>query len=261
MKRLVKYVNGRTKKVHAIIGKRPAEFTVELFHELRVELKKIRFAFELVNSCVKKFRKKKIKKPIDLLFKRAGAVRDAQVQKMALQNYRGSALFARYEHILDEKEQRGQINFFLFANEIDKSGLSKAEDRLQEGAKSVSKKDVIKYLEEEKYTVDKLLEKDLLQPEDLHEMRKQLKKISYTEKVLHVDQGKDESMSDALSVVLGEWHDNHVIIDHLNHAQQSPMNTTEEAVFLEKIIVDLISKNDQYREEIDQKIDLLKKEN
>ena len=59
----------------------PLERNEETFHQLRVEVKKIKALYELINFCDKKFHKKKSLKIFKDVFASAGDVRNLQIEE------------------------------------------------------------------------------------------------------------------------------------------------------------------------------------
>ena len=66
MKGLKKYLKKRKSAIISVLEKQQDSFTPDTFHTLRLEIKKLKALFDLINSCSKNFKQKKIVKPLPL---------------------------------------------------------------------------------------------------------------------------------------------------------------------------------------------------
>ena len=142
------------------------------------------------------------------------------------------------------------FNFFSSVNKTDNSLPEKSYRYFCSALKSISKKNVEDYLKHQKKITRRFCKKSSMHPKELHELRKTLKNISYTERLLEQKISNKKSITENLSNILGKWHDMQVTIDHLRKNVKSKKINQQEKLFLEKIILTLISKKDRYFEAI-----------
>src|SRR5262245_15090748 len=81
---LKKYLRKRERKTTGLLDKPDQKFTQDNFHDLRVEIKKVRALAAMLESIVKNFDAKKILKPLKNIFSQAGKVRELQLEENML---------------------------------------------------------------------------------------------------------------------------------------------------------------------------------
>lgn len=105
MKDLNKYLKKRNKNIEKLLSTPRLKCTPEIFHYLRVEIKKLRTLFSLLKSSVKYDQKKK-EKPFRKVFKQAGIVREIQVEQEMLQRYFTVDFLNDYRKKLKERKSK-----------------------------------------------------------------------------------------------------------------------------------------------------------
>lgn len=258
MQKINKYLDKRLEQINAIIKKTPNSFSSETYHQLRVEIKKIRFVVALVQFNDKTFKKKKILQLLDIIFKNAGKVREMDIEKAVLKQYLNFKLFDCYKVKIEEKQQRAKINFFSSIGQIDNSLLDQLHKAILPSLRKTSKRKIEGFLKYQNEIVNKHFKKTSLNTDEWHELRKTLKKVLYTEKILYKKETNKKSLAEEFSDLLGKWHDLCVIIDHLKKEIKSKKIKQQEKLFLEKIILKLIYKSDKYLKEVQFKINTIK---
>src|SRR5688572_13084863 len=111
MKALKKYVDNRVSVISSLLNQPRQSFNQSFFHELRVEIKKLDAAFDLINFCSKKFKKKNMFEPFDKIFDQAGNVRDLQVEKTLMKKHFFLNALKDYRSDLRSQEQKERKSF------------------------------------------------------------------------------------------------------------------------------------------------------
>lgn len=236
MKRLKKYFKNREDAIDILLGKPRSYYTPETFHKLRVEIKKLKALFELLNYCGEEFRQKNIFTPFKLIFRQAGKIRELQVEDLMLKKYISINSITGYRNSLKEQLSQEKRNYFSLLNTTFFTKLKKEYRKAFSYLKQVDKKKVNRYLNDRKNKIEKLLSKNKLKKEDVHELRKQLKTYNYNLKIKDPEkQIKSAQKKDALPELLGMWHDCEVTISHLTKVIGSGALRSKETNQLEKI--------------------------
>lgn len=217
MKTIDTYFKKRKRALNLILQKPPEEYTVETFHELRVEIKKVKALFELIASYSKKFKFQKTFKPFKVIFRAAGKVRELQLEQIILEEQPDFILLQKYPNQLKKLENKKIKNFFQIAT---KSLITKIKGKYPKIIYLISKarkKKINRYQNQTRKEIKKLIHKKNLKKKQLHDLRKRLKAYRYNEKIFYGDSASNLiSDKPTLSDLLGEWHDYTVITAHLN---------------------------------------------
>lgn len=215
MKALETYFKKRKKALNLILEKAPDCYTVETFHELRVEIKRLKALFELIAFCSKKFKLQKTFTPFRIIFKKAGEIRELQLEQTILEEQPNFHLLKKYPNQLKKLETKKIKNFFATAN---KRLIKKLKGKYRKIIclfTKASKKKVNRYRNKTRKELKKLIRKNDFKKKQIHDFRKRLKVYQYNEKIMNPDQNKLVPDQDKLSDLLGKWHDYNVVILHL----------------------------------------------
>ena len=216
MKELVTYFKTRESALNLILEKAPDSYTVETFHELRVEIKKLKALFELIAFCSKKFKSRETFKPFRTIFKEAGKIRELQLEQTILEEQPNFHLLKKYPNRLKKQEIKKTKNFFSIANQRLIKKLKGKYRKIIRVITKIGEKKVNRYRNKTRKEIRKLIRKNTFKKKQIHDFRKRLKAYQYNEKIENPDQQNklipDKNM---LSAMLGEWHDYEVIIIHL----------------------------------------------
>lgn len=87
MKALKTYLKSRKKASLFQLEKPRIKYSLETFHQLPIEIKKLNALFDLISSSSKKFRCKKMIKAFKTIFRQARKVRDLQIEEASLKKY------------------------------------------------------------------------------------------------------------------------------------------------------------------------------
>jgi CHAD domain-containing protein len=216
MKELVTYFKTRESALNLILEKAPESYSVETFHELRVEIKKMKALFELTAFCKKNFKPRKTFKPFSVIFKQAGKVRELQLQQTILEEQPYFSLLKKYPNQLKKLEAKEIQKFFLFTNKRLIKKLKEKHLVIIDFLAKTGKKKVNRYRNKTRKEIKKLIRKDAFKKNEMHNFRKRLKVYQYNEKIFPIDPSRKLiSTQTVLSDMLGEWHDYEVVILHL----------------------------------------------
>ena len=236
MKELVTYFKTRESALNLILEKAPDSYTVETFHELRVEIKKLKALFELIAFCSKKFKTRKTFKPFRTIFKEAGKIRELQLQQTILEKQPNFHLLKKYPNRLKKQEIKKTKNFFSLANKLLIKKLKGKYRKIIYLIIKISKKKVNRYRNKTRKEIKKLIRRNTFKKMQIHNFRKRLKVYEYNDKIGNPNQQNklipDKNM---LSAMLGGWHDYEVAILHLKKTIPSYKTNSKERKHLKTI--------------------------
>jgi CHAD domain-containing protein len=236
MKELVTYFKTRKSALNLILEKAPKSYTVENFHELRVEIKKTKALFELTAFCNKNFKPQKTFKPFSVIFKQAGKVRELQLQQTILEEQSCFNLLKKYPNQLKKLETKEIQKFFLLANKRLTKKLKEKHPIIIDFLAKTGKKKANRYRNRMRKEIKKLIRKDAFKKNEMHNFRKRLKVYQYNEKIFSIDPSRKViSTQTVLSDMLGEWHDYEVAILHLKNTIPSYKKNSKERKHLKTI--------------------------
>lgn len=87
MKNLKKYWNKRVDRLVSLISKKRSTRSINYYHDLRIEIKKIKALFELIHFHNGKFNRKSSLRPFKKLFEKSGSIREIQMERKMLKKY------------------------------------------------------------------------------------------------------------------------------------------------------------------------------
>lgn len=245
MKALETYFNNRKKALYLILEKAPDSYTVETFHELRVEIKKLKALFELIAFCYKKFKSRKTFKPFRTIFKEAGRIRELQLEQTILEEQPNFHLLKKYPNRLKKQEIKKTKNFFSIAN---KRLIKKLKGKYRKVICliiQINKKKLNRYKNKTRKEIKKLIRRNTFKKIQIHDFRKRLKVYLYNEKIGNpIQQNKLVQDKNMLSAMLGEWHDYEVINIHLKKIISFYKTNSNERKHLKRIKATVTTKEE-----------------
>jgi hypothetical protein len=251
MKGLKKYLKKRKSAITFLLEQQQESFTADTFHTLRLELKKLKALFDLINSCSKNFKQKKIVKPFQLIFSQAGKIRELQVEEALLEDHFGSDFVIQYRNDLKKIVMEETENFFLTTTPSFAEKLQKKYIKINAVLRKINKKTANRYMEKKRAEIEELLYKKVLKNKQIHALRKRLKEYQFNQQILdHIKKNKLLSKKNALPELLGEWHDYQTVIQHLKKAIDSGEISPKESNELENVVVTFTYKSRQLFNEI-----------
>jgi len=182
--------------------------TEQYIHKLRTTLKKLKTFNILLDGLL--FRQKDF--PIELtnLFKLSGEIRDIQIQQKILQNY-DDGYKAYLLYLYEDRLKKFKIKE-SFSNEI--QYLTEKLDRVEDYHIDEQIIMNIKTRIEMSYDDIRNMIRDI-SPENLHDIRKKIKRIYYT--LLMLGELDLIDKLDDLQETIGLWHDHDVTIDNIKN--------------------------------------------
>ena len=225
MKTLTKYLKNRIDVIDSLLRKSRDKYTPNTFHKLRVEIKKLNSGFDLINFCSTTFKRKATYKPYKIIFSKAGKVRELQIEDEMLNNYFGNKIIKNYRKSLKKLRLKAENDFFSLVNKKLMDQLHKKHHSLIPHLREIDNKKIAIYLEKKENQIKELLHREIIQTEQIHQLRKELKVLNYNKAITSKEK---HSTQDVLSEILGKWHDCQVIIKHLEKAlNQEKLSLTE----------------------------------
>ena len=216
MKGLKKYLNNRQEAIDLILKKPKQLYTAETFHKLRVEIKKLRALFELINHCASEFKKDKNFAPFKLIFRQAGKVRELQVEEAMLKKHFKTNLLKEYKAHLKKLKLEEQEKYFSIINKKEVKILAPQYSHTIYYLKEVNEKKATRYLKKKRLKIGKIIRQKMLSKIQLHELRKKLKTFNYNLKMLDLlNKNKSIHKKNILPELLGKWHDCEITIGNL----------------------------------------------
>ncbi|MES2139717.1 MAG: CHAD domain-containing protein [Bacteroidota bacterium] len=214
---LKKTFKKRTETIDSLLVKPVYRFTLEDFHQLRTEIKKLKAHYKLVNFCSKKFEWKKQFKSFRSIFKQAGKVRELHVEEASLKKYVVYKGLKKYIQNLKKVRLEERRKFFLMINANLRNRLKSPNEKVISLIETIKKKDTKTYLNKKKKQIKNLIFGKELKVEKAHELRKLIKDFYYNIKSLNFPkQIKLLKETEAFQNLLGKWHDCQVTREHLN---------------------------------------------
>ncbi len=188
----------------------------ELVHDLRVAIKKIRTFLNVFNLQKNKRIKKLLKRNIDVIFKKAGNLRNSQVYYELVQDYENllkKEFYDLKEYLLVKIERRRKSMHKILpkkSNDFLNVLRSEVSENLETITNDKLKKRVGKYLDTSIKKFEK--NKNYLDSRDLHKQRKILKEIRFCYEIsasINPEEFPDELITKIreLEDILGRWHD------------------------------------------------------
>ncbi|HEU5290161.1 MAG TPA: CHAD domain-containing protein [Cyclobacteriaceae bacterium] len=221
--------------------------STEAVHELRVNLKRVDALLALLA-----FSKIKIPhtglKAFKALFRTAGKLRAIQVEFDIINKYfDNDSLNPNYLHQLHEAKVKRREQYSAFLEAGPSRSLKQGVKLLKKKVDMLTKKQISRYLKDEKENLWKHLKRSIFREQELHIMRRDLKKYHLNLKITEDADLKVETLLE----LLGEWHDHQIAFDHvvkvihtgrLTESESEPIKTIkykligDKEVMYEKIV-------------------------
>jgi CHAD domain-containing protein len=229
MKKLTKYLKKRKTTIDFLLKTPENKYTSITFHKLRVEIKKLNSLFDLINICSTNFKRKITYKPFKSIFRQAGKVRELQIEDAMLKNYFENKVIKDYSKSLKKLRLEAEEDFFLLLNKKLMNQLNKKYHSIIPHLREINQKKLSTYLEKKEIKIQELLGQEIIQTEQIHTLRKELKILNYNKTITNEEKPEENlSKQQELPELLGKWHDRHVIIKHLKKAlKQGQISPTE----------------------------------
>jgi len=204
------------KAINHYLDKSPDTFTSNDFHQLRLEIKKLNAFLDLVDFCSKDFNRNKIFKPFTEIFRKAGKIRELQLEKITIKKHQIDGLLKDYFMGLKWQESREKTKFFILIKLLFPDQLHKKINKIIPYLSEINDEKIKKYLEKKNRSIQKLMSKSILNRKEMHHLRKQLKTFNYNRKIVSSENDVTKTpLKSGLTSLLGKWHDCEVLLQHL----------------------------------------------
>lgn len=236
MEELKNYLIKREEIIQEILSKPQKKYSIESFHKLRVEIKKLNALLVLLKDCSGKIEKKGVFEPIQELFKQGGKVREIQVENKLLSEYYRDKLLSNYKKNQQNNLKKEKLAFFeLVENEFSQK-LKFLKDEVIPLVDKLEKDKTEKFLRQRYKRIVKLFHLKKIPKSKAHKLRKELKLFNYC---LKMTDSKKYQLAvygvNDLSELLGEWHDLEVSVVKLKKAKKDDSLASQELIQLKKI--------------------------
>lgn len=229
MIKLTKYLKKSKTTIDFLLKVPKKKYTLNTFHKLRIEIKKLNSLFDLIHFCSNDFKRKTTYKPFKSIFRQAGKVRELQIEDAMLQKYFEKKCIKDYRKTIKILGLKAKEDFFILVNKKLMNQLNKKYRLIIPYLYEIDSKKITIYLEEKENQIRELLDQEISQVEQIHEIRKQFKILNYIKAILITEEPEKKLLElDVLPELLGKWHDYQVIIEHLQNMQNKrQLNPTE----------------------------------
>lgn len=210
MKQLIKYITNRFNLILSNLEKYNSIPEQEMLHIIRVELKKIKAIFNLINFCYQNFNASKEFKPLKEIFRTAGAIREVYLTKKLFLEYK-----IKFEsEAVNDKTENELISGFIKNIPRYKKIVLKSFKNLEMHSGKVDSACLRIYLNLKKSELQKQIYPEINES-NLHEERKIIKEIIYLTGISDRGRKNINPLYDEIQNTIGKWHDKHVLIKFL----------------------------------------------
>lgn len=216
MKTGIEFIKKQEEALTLILVKPSAKFTSNDFHQLRLEIKKLNAFLDLVNFCSNDFNRKKALKPFTKIFRKAGKIRELQLEELTIKKQQLDDLLKKYSLDLKLQESKEKAEFFILVKQLFPIQLHKKISKIIPFLCEINDEKIKTYLEKKNRSIQKIMNKSRLNRKEMHQLRKQLKIFNYNRKTLSSEnQVTKIRIKSGLTSLLGKWHDCEVLLQHL----------------------------------------------
>ena len=224
---LRKYLRKRVGSITAVLDTSGQRLSVADFHILRVEIKKVKAVFALIDFCSADFDRKKYFLPWRTLFRQAGRVRELQLELSIVSSFRLTGPVKGYTEGLRSRLKEQKESFYKKVDPKWKKRLEKKVKPIEPFIQHVTKKKLLSFLKYKRKKIKELLGKGKLKESEIHEIRQRLKEFYYLIRLFGIREMAFKHIGD-FQEVLGRWHDLAVMSGHLQRSIRSGRLTAAE---------------------------------
>lgn len=224
-------------------------------HQLRVDIKRIRTVFQLIEMLFpKKLKAKNQYTVFKKIFSRAGEVREAQVNHICFTQYKlPASIYKQYFQFLKRKEKNFKKKFKNSIDRFEIGQLEKSKVKIKRLCKSITEKKI-------KYECQLFIKGEIHKIEMLlavgnnssivHKIRIHLKAIEAVGD-LYYQLNPDKELKKSLTLIkengtfLGNWHDKIILINSLEVFFMNTVNIKGNKLFLLNELLNKINKENQ----------------
>lgn len=218
----------RQKAIKTLFAQALEFFDEESIHDLRVEIKRLRALFNVIEWINPAFQAKQEMSEIRRLFKAAGAIRDNHVQQELVSRWirRRNYELSEYLNELKRAEKANRPGFVKKSRRFDPALFTEKWRNIRTALASSPPGHIgMKAEERFRFITDSLIafknKSDFLE-KDCHQIRILSKEARYTLEIIRKCFPREHSMQDLddslrrIHQALGKWHDDDVVINSLD---------------------------------------------
>jgi CHAD domain-containing protein len=222
-----KYYRKRIKLIQLYIQKLKVSLDRDAIHDLRVEIKKLRALFYfLENAGLIKFSSPKAFLIIKPVFKKAGRIRESQLNLEMIKTYKlKSREISFYKIFLEKNIKKNEKIFLKKVNDFDRKILKKQKISVEKICQKFDNQNfMIIFSRIIKNNLKKIrkLTASVIADEKLHKIRMNLKHIDSMIS-LYLNWKPDDDVNNILlsikevEDIMGKWHDKFIFLESMNH--------------------------------------------
>lgn len=217
-----------------------------LVHELRVNLKRVDALVTLLRFNGIKLPQKTLK-AFRSLFRVAGKLRTLQIEFDTINEYfTDDSLNPNYLHQLHEEKLKRLKAYSSFLNKGPSKRLRNSIAVLKKRVDHLPAKQILRYVHAEEKRLFKRLKRQVFREQQLHLIRKNLKRYYLNLKMA----GQQNNFTETLLDLVGRWHDHQIAFDHVIRAIYTSNCTAAESEPIKKIKYRLIQDKENLYEKI-----------
>lgn len=256
--KLIEFSKKQLGRIEVIMNQDNRTFNLEKYHELRVEIKKLKLILNILNESGIRFRNNKHLNQLMRLFKQAGKIRELYLLIVHLKSFKTIKKTTPLQLEISKALKKEKLYFFeLKANPINYTKIKKtvsAKLKKLQSIKTYPKALKNKLIEDikiwEKYN-SKNRDKKSITVSKLHQARIHLKYLINYFKIFNTNITDNQILGmEDLATKLGDWHD---LIEFKNHLYQFLQNPIILKGSIKNTILILL-KNQQQIELLDMEI-------
>jgi hypothetical protein len=218
----------------------------KVVHDLRVNLKRIDALRALLRFSHVNVSRSEIK-AFKSLFNIAGKLRSVQVEFDTIKKYfDDESLNPNYLHELHEKKAKRLKKYVEFLEEGPSRSLKHGIKLLKKKVGKLTTKQISHYLQASKKSLSKKLRRSVFREQELHLIRKDVKRYYLNQKICSCADHNIEKLLD----LLGVWHDHQITFDHVIKTIHTGRLAAAENESIIKIKYELISDKEALYEKI-----------
>jgi CHAD domain-containing protein len=212
MKSMMEYFQKRKESLYFLLSLSKKKFDEEAFHCFRVEVKKLTALAKLLQFGNENFDSLSQIKLIKKLFKRAGRVRELQVEMNLLEEYSILQQTPNLKKYLEEEIQKAQKQFFSMRSYLFVYRVKNKIKGFKKESIKAKTQDFQIYLDAQWSEIIGLIQVGI-SPDNAHLLRKKLKTFQYTKEILgRKDNLINKIRLEELMQALGNWHDRETLL-------------------------------------------------
>lgn len=224
----------------------PGTINEESVHNLRVNLKRVDALIALLKYTGHRIPSNKLKS-FKVLFRLAGKLRAIQVEFGVIKNrFAEDSVNTNYLHQLHELKVKRLKDYSKYLDSEVPRSLEGGIKLLKKKISLLTKKHILRYLSAEEKKLAKKLKRNIFREQELHFIRKELKRYYLNSKMAEYEDERIGKMQD----LLGNWHDLQIAFDHVVKTIYIGQLTAPESEPIKKIKYDLITEKEGLYEKI-----------